>query len=73
MSQTKVNTVVAYVELEGDYATVPGVCVTCERCDHSAEAFGQSSASVRRANLKLREDCPRNERNFYIALHGEDR
>lgn len=53
--------------LEGDQVPeVEGVRVTCPRCKHHAEAFGQSDASIRAALTKLREICPKGERNFYV-------
>lgn len=55
------------VELEGDYGPVEGVTVTCSRCHHSTESFGTSDASVKRCLALLREECPKNERNFYVG------
>lgn len=59
------------VELEeqyfmGDYGSdVPGLLVTCSRCGYSVEVFGQGDASARRGAMKLREECPEGESNFY--------
>lgn len=61
----KVSTTVSYVDLDGDYGTIEGVEVTCDRCGHSEESFGVDDRSVRRCALLLRENCPRNEKNFY--------
>lgn len=55
------------VELDGDYAAVDGLQVTCTRCNHQVEVYGTSSASVRRACVMLSEECPRGESNFYVA------
>ena len=60
------------VELEGDYSQISGVRATCSECDHQTEAFGTSSASVRRCLVMMREDCPHYEENWYYAEDGED-
>jgi hypothetical protein len=57
---------VAYVDLEGDNGPQAGVEVTCNRCKHTAESFGEGSESIRRCLALLREDCPRNEKNWYV-------
>lgn len=59
------------IEMEGDYATVPGTRVTCSRCDHATEAFGTSDRSVRACLAMLREECPNGESNYYTA-DGDD-
>ncbi len=46
---------------------VPGVTVTCPRCDHTVESFGTSDRSVRRCFVLLRDECPMGENNFYVA------
>jgi hypothetical protein len=40
-----VHTTTEETDLEGDYCSVPGLIVTCNRCGHSVEVFGQSEAS----------------------------
>lgn len=45
----------------------PGVRVTCSRCDHTVQSFGTGKASERRCAVLLREECPMNERNFYVV------
>lgn len=62
----KVACEVGEVELDGDYATVRSICVTCSRCGHEAQAYGTSQRSVRRALVTLREECPQGENNFYV-------
>ena len=52
------------VETENGYPT-DGVRVTCTKCGHSVEVCGNSDASMRRGAFMLREECPRNENNFY--------
>lgn len=49
-----------------------GVEATCSRCDHVTQCFGTSSRSVRRALVMMREDCPRNEENYYVADDDSD-
>ena len=46
--------------------TIPGVTVTCGRCKHSVEVFGQEIQSHRRGFVMLREECPKRESNFYV-------
>jgi hypothetical protein len=67
----RVQCTVEEVELEGDYAPVAGLCVTCSYCDHQVEVFGTHGASLRRALVMLREECPEEESNFYVA-EGSD-
>jgi hypothetical protein len=62
-----------YCELENDDGrAIDSVSVTCSRCDHETQSYGDSSASVRRCLLLMRDECPRGERNWYIADGGED-
>jgi hypothetical protein len=68
----KVKCDVNEVELEGDYDLVESVSATCGRCGHTTESYGTSDASVRRCLVMLREECPRGERNFYVADTGAD-
>jgi hypothetical protein len=58
---------IAYVDLEGDYTEVEGVCATCPRCGHQTESFGTSPASVRRCLALLREQCPNGDNNYYLV------
>lgn len=46
---------------------VDGVCVQCGRCEHEVNVYGTSGASIRRGLATLREECPEDERNFYVA------
>ena len=61
----KVSTTTSYVDLEGDYATVASVEVTCDQCGHYEQSFGTDERSLRRCAFLLRENCPRGERNYY--------
>jgi CII-binding regulator of phage lambda lysogenization HflD len=60
-----------YDDADGDPVNVRGVCVTCSRCDQTAEVYGTSARSVRRGLVMLREECPRGENNFYVADEAE--
>lgn len=62
----RVECEVEYEDLEGEYTDVPGVVVTCLRCDHCEESFGQTERSIRRCLLLMRENCPHGENNFYV-------
>lgn len=55
-----------------DNRQVFGIEATCSRCDHVTQCFGTTSRSVRRALLMMREDCPRNEENYYKADDESD-
>lgn len=63
----RVTATVSQVELDGDYATVEGVQVECDKCGHVEEAFGRSESSILSCAARLRENCPRGEKNFYIT------
>ena len=52
--------------LPGDYANVEGVTATCSRCGHTTESYGTSDASISRCLVLLRDECPREENNFYV-------
>ncbi len=62
------------VDLPGDHGgLVKGVKVTCGECDHETESFGSSQRSVKRCLALLREECPRNEENYYVDADIDDR
>lgn len=64
----KVEVEIEEVILEDDdNREVEGILATCTKCDHEAEVFGTTDASVRRACALLREECPMGEENFYDA------
>lgn len=44
---------------------VDSVAVECSRCGKTATAYGESEASIKRCLVTLRQDCPRNENNYY--------
>ena len=57
---------VSVVELENeDGRMVDGVEVVCSRCGHCTESFGTGEASIRRCLALMRQECPKEERNFY--------
>lgn len=49
---------IADEDLEGDYGTIPGLVITCSRCDHSVEVFGTEESSVKRGTAMLRATRP---------------
>jgi len=63
---------VNYIELEGDHGMIDSVSVTCSECGHETESYGTGANSVRRCLALLREECPREESNYYITYDGED-
>jgi hypothetical protein len=69
----EVSCSVDYCQLENDDGReIDSVEVTCKRCDHTTQSYGDSAASVRRCLVLLREECPRGESNYYVADGGED-
>jgi hypothetical protein len=66
----RVTTTLNFVELDGDYAQVEGIELTCDKCGHCEESFGTSDSSIRRCALLLNENCPRKENNFYESEAG---
>ena len=46
---------------------IPGIEATCTKCGHTTESYGQESVSIRRCLVLLREECPRNEKNYYVT------
>ena len=57
------------VEIENDRGKlIPGVRAECEECEHAAESFGQGEGSRKRCLVMLREECPREETNFYVEF-----
>ncbi len=69
----KVECEVHYCVLENDKGyDQDSVQVTCTRCNHEVESYGQSERSVRRCFFLLKEECPRGERNYYTAGEAEE-
>lgn len=56
------------VEIEDDRGReIAGVRVTCSRCGAEKESFGTGEASIKRCLALLRDDCEKDEANFYIV------
>lgn len=51
---------------------VGGVTVTCSKCRHTTESYGQGEKSVKRCLLLLHQECPLEEENFYRASDRVD-
>lgn len=64
----RISIEVHYDTLDGDHGSVDGIIVTCSRCGHEVEVFGTGEASIKRAAIMLREECPNREENFYEEL-----
>lgn len=47
--------------------TVDGIRATCGKCGHEVESFGTHENSVRRCLVLMREECPEEERNYYLG------
>jgi hypothetical protein len=65
----RVTVSVSEEDLDGDYGTVPGICLSCSRCGHQVEVFGTEEASRGRGAIMLREECPNGENNYYDVEH----
>lgn len=63
----KVSTTTDYVDVDGDYGSVDGVRVTCDKCGHYEESGGTHDSSIRRCAALLNDNCPENENNFYVV------
>jgi hypothetical protein len=45
---------------------VDSVEAVCRRCGHETESYGTGEDSILRCLALMREECPRNEKNFYV-------
>jgi hypothetical protein len=62
----KIPVSIDYADVESDSGReIEGLCATCDRCGHSVEVLGISSSSAKYAAVKLSEECPRKENNYY--------
>jgi hypothetical protein len=70
----KVSCQIAEINLDNSEGIdVPSVMAICSKCGHEIESFGIDEPSVRRCLVLMREECPRNENNYYIEhLVGND-
>lgn len=50
----------------------PAVQATCSRCEHKTVSFGTGEGSRKRCLVLLREECPEEERNFYVDEDADD-
>ena len=65
----RVSVDIENADAEGDYGSVDGILLTCERCGHWVVVAGTSDRSARRGAIMLREECPKGEDNFYDVDH----
>lgn len=64
----RVNCDVSFEDIQNESGRqVPGVVVTCGRCGHHVQSFGQGEGSIKRCMVLLKEECPNSERNFYTT------
>lgn len=64
----KVSCSVAEIELVTDNGrAVPSVEASCSRCGHATESYGTSDQSVKRCLVLMCEQCPKQEKNFYVS------
>jgi hypothetical protein len=60
-------------ELENDRGrNVPGVEVTCPKCGHTTRSFGTGEKSIKRCLVLMREECPLEEKNWYVIEDNRD-
>lgn len=55
------------VDVEFQGRTIDGVEATCTDCGHTETAGGTGDKSVKRCLALMRENCPENGNNFYVA------
>jgi hypothetical protein len=54
-------------EIEDDHGGLrPGIIAECTRCGHTTQSFGTSERSVGRCLALMREQCPEDEKNYYV-------
>ena len=46
---------------------IDSVSVTCPKCKLSIKSYGRSEESIRYGLARLKEECPLNADNFYVA------
>lgn len=44
-----------------------GVIAACTECDYETQSKGETDRSVKRCLALMREQCPKNQENFYVA------
>lgn len=55
------------IELDGDYDSVASTEVECSKCGHTTNSYGTEQNSIKRCLWLLSDECPRNERNYYVG------
>lgn len=64
---TRIPCEVATTTVENEQGReVEAISATCLECDHETVAYGTSEKSVTCALAKMRDECPRGQRNFYV-------
>jgi len=64
----EVNCEVEHLELPNDDDNlVPSTRVTCTKCGHVTESFGQRGRSLRRCLALMGEECPGDAKNYYTT------
>jgi hypothetical protein len=59
---------ISFVDLENDDGLdIESVEAFCPRCHHSTESFGTHSGSIARCLALMREECPYEEKNWYVS------
>lgn len=67
MAKVKFET--THTTLENDYGREQdGIVVTCSKCGHQVEVFGDDERSIKRGAATLNDECPLEENNFYEEL-----
>ena len=67
-SSNAVHCTVDLIEIQNERGNmIPGVSVTCPKCGHATESFGTSERSIKRCLVMMREECPKGEKNYYVA------
>jgi hypothetical protein len=63
----RVGVTVEEIEMDAEdgISVVPGVRVTCNRCQHSVAIYGTEQVSITRGCATLHEECPQRENNYY--------
>ena len=46
---------------------LPGLCLECTRCEHRVEVAGESRRSFRYGYMRLKDECPLGESNYYAC------
>lgn len=56
--RVKIECDIEEIELENERGElIPSVSLTCSRCNHVVESFGQHSGSIKRCLATMRDEC----------------